>query len=124
MAEAEITRDYTRLAEISEVTSWRRRSRWLSQPFGGVDGVSSQRRARVYAQVQPLFDRLTVFDARLPHGVERAEGGRDPRSAELSRAEPRGRRVEGRGGAGPEGGPAGSARLVHGAGPVLRGISR
>ena len=47
----------------------------MSQPFGGVDGVSSQRRARVYAQVQPLFDRLTVFDARLPHGVERAEGG-------------------------------------------------
>ena len=47
----------------------------VEQPFGGVDGVSSQRRARVYAQVQPLFDRLTVFDARLPHGVERAEGG-------------------------------------------------
>ncbi|EOD22535.1 hypothetical protein EMIHUDRAFT_116687 [Emiliania huxleyi CCMP1516] len=37
VAEAEITRDYTRLAEISEV--------------------------------QPLFDRLTVFDARLPHGT-------------------------------------------------------
>jgi len=35
------------------------------------------------AEVQPLFDRLTVFDARLPHGVSRVEGERDPRGGRL-----------------------------------------
>ena len=33
--------------------------------------------------VPPLYNQLTVFDARLPHGVRRVEGERDPRGARL-----------------------------------------
>ena len=29
----------------------------------------------------PKWNRLTIFDARLPHGVRRVEGTRDPREA-------------------------------------------
>ena len=34
-------------------------------------------------EVEPLYNRLTIFDARLPHGVNRVEGERDPRKARL-----------------------------------------
>ena len=37
----------------------------------------------LFTTVPPLFNRLTVFDARLPHGVRRVEGERDPRGARL-----------------------------------------
>ncbi len=34
-------------------------------------------------EVPPLFNRLTVFDPRIPHGVRRVEGVRDPRLGRL-----------------------------------------
>lgn len=37
----------------------------------------------LFTNVPALFNRLTVFDARLPHGVRRVEGERDPRGARL-----------------------------------------
>jgi hypothetical protein len=37
----------------------------------------------LFSTIEPLFNRLTVFDARLPHGVRRVEGERDPRGARL-----------------------------------------
>lgn len=33
--------------------------------------------------VPPLFNRLTVFDPRYPHGVRAVEGTRDPMKARL-----------------------------------------
>ena len=33
--------------------------------------------------VPPLFNRLTIFDARIPHGVRRVDGVHDPREARL-----------------------------------------
>jgi len=37
----------------------------------------------LFTSVTPDFNRLTCFDARLPHGVRRVEGERDPRSSRL-----------------------------------------
>ena len=37
----------------------------------------------LFTLVEPRFNQLTVFDARLPHGVRRVEGERDPRGARL-----------------------------------------
>jgi len=37
----------------------------------------------LFTLVEPHFNRLTVFDARVPHGVRRVEGERDPRGARL-----------------------------------------
>ena len=37
----------------------------------------------LFTVVPPLFNRLTCFDARLPHGVQRVEGERYPRRARL-----------------------------------------
>jgi hypothetical protein len=37
----------------------------------------------VLREVAPLFNRLTVFDPRIPHGVRRVEGVRDPREGRL-----------------------------------------
>ncbi len=37
----------------------------------------------VLREVPPLFNRLTVFDPRIPHGVRRVEGPRDPREGRL-----------------------------------------
>mmetsp|Transcript_2433 Transcript_2433/g.7584 ORF Transcript_2433/g.7584 Transcript_2433/m.7584 type:complete len:812 (-) Transcript_2433:82-2517(-) len=72
----------TRRPGSSEVTSSRRRSRWWRQPYGGCGRrLFTAARAGVCAQVEPLFDRLTVFDARLPHGVERAEACRGSRGS-------------------------------------------
>ena len=34
-------------------------------------------------EVPPLYNRLLCFDARVPHGVRRVEGERDPRGARL-----------------------------------------
>jgi len=49
----------------------------------GFDSSVGLERGDLVAEVQPLFDRLTVFDARLPHGVSRVEGERDPRGGRL-----------------------------------------
>ena len=37
----------------------------------------------LFTVVEPKFNQLTCFDARLPHGVRRVEGERDPRGARL-----------------------------------------
>lgn len=37
----------------------------------------------VLERIEPRFDRLTVFDPQLPHGVERVEGAKDPRDGRL-----------------------------------------
>jgi hypothetical protein len=37
----------------------------------------------LFTSVPARFNQLTVFDARLPHGVRRVEGERDPRGARL-----------------------------------------
>ena len=37
----------------------------------------------LFSLTPPLFNRLTVFDARIPHGVRRVEGTRDPRHGRL-----------------------------------------
>ena len=39
--------------------------------------------ADLISLVPPLFNRLTIFDARVPHGVRRVEGEQDPRGARL-----------------------------------------
>lgn len=49
-------------------------------------GFVSQRSVEegdVLQAVPPLFNRLTVFDPRIPHGVRRVEGVRDPREGRL-----------------------------------------
>lgn len=40
-------------------------------------------RAGIEREVAPRFNRLTVFDPRVPHGVRRVEGGMDPREGRL-----------------------------------------
>jgi len=37
----------------------------------------------LFEVIEPKFNRLTVFDARLPHGVRKVEGERDPTGARL-----------------------------------------
>ncbi len=37
----------------------------------------------VIENIEPKFNRLTVFDPRLPHGVRRVEGSMDPREGRL-----------------------------------------
>lgn len=37
----------------------------------------------VIEEIEPRFNRLTVFDPRLPHGVRRVEGSMDPREGRL-----------------------------------------
>jgi hypothetical protein len=37
----------------------------------------------ILREVEPRFDRLVVFDPRLPHGVRRVEGTQDPRAGRL-----------------------------------------
>lgn len=37
----------------------------------------------VFQEVQPLFNRLTVFDPRIPHGVRRVQNTTDPREGRL-----------------------------------------
>jgi len=47
------------------------------------DPEALEERDRLLEMVSPAFDRLTVFDARLPHGVSVVEGARDPLDARL-----------------------------------------
>ena len=49
----------------------------------GFDSSTGLEYNDLFTSVEPLFNRLTVFDARLPHGVRRVEGERDPRGARL-----------------------------------------
>lgn len=47
---------------------------------GATGGVE---RAEVIREVEPRFDRLTVFDPRIPHSVREVRGVRDPRQGRL-----------------------------------------
>lgn len=49
----------------------------------GFDSGTGLERPDVYEDVPARFNQLTLFDARLPHGVRRVEGERDPRGARL-----------------------------------------
>jgi len=73
----------------------------LSRPSGFVGGETQVLRSKVLDYwrnftgqmgseevelvrlIRPTFNRLTVFDPRLPHGVKRVEGTRDPRHGRL-----------------------------------------
>ncbi len=46
----------------------------------GSDGLE---RKDIFVEIPPLFNRLTVFDPRIPHGVNLVEGVRDPREGRL-----------------------------------------
>jgi hypothetical protein len=45
--------------------------------------VGNLERKELIEKVSPRFNRLVVFDPRIPHGVERVEGVRDPLKARL-----------------------------------------
>ena len=49
----------------------------------GFDADAVVERGSLVQQVEPLFNRMTVFDPRLPHGVSIVEGTRDPREGRL-----------------------------------------
>jgi hypothetical protein len=50
------------------------------QDFRSVRAVEEQ---EVLRAIEPRFDRLTVFDPRIPHGVRTVTGTRDPREGRL-----------------------------------------
>ena len=43
----------------------------------------SVNRGELIDRVEPVFNRLTVFDPRIPHGVQQVEGTHDPRAGRL-----------------------------------------
>lgn len=49
----------------------------------GFDASAVVERGSLVDTVPPLFNRLTVFDPRLPHGVSAVHGTRDPREGRL-----------------------------------------
>ena len=49
----------------------------------GFDAGAVVERGSLVEMVEPRFNRLTVFDPRLPHGVPVVEGTRDPREGRL-----------------------------------------
>lgn len=51
---------------------------WKHHQFG--QGLEE---AQMFDFIEPKFNRLVVFDPRVPHGVERVEGVHDPREARL-----------------------------------------
>ena len=79
------------LAFVLSLTRWEERAftggeTTIMQPhvldyWRGFDSSTGLERPDVYQDVPPHFNQLTLFDARLPHGVRRVEGERDPRGA-------------------------------------------
>mmetsp|Transcript_4718 Transcript_4718/g.16447 ORF Transcript_4718/g.16447 Transcript_4718/m.16447 type:complete len:348 (-) Transcript_4718:331-1374(-) len=49
----------------------------------GFDPAAVYERGDLVTEVEPLFNRLTVFDARVPHGVRPVRGTRDVREARV-----------------------------------------
>lgn len=80
-------------AYVLSLTNWDERvfsggETSILQPFvldywRGFDSTSGLEQSDLLVGVAPRFNRLTIFDARLPHGVTRVEGTRDPREARL-----------------------------------------
>lgn len=51
--------------------------------WSGFTSLRSVEEAELLRPVPPLFNRLLVFDPRIPHGVRRVEGTMDPREGRL-----------------------------------------
>lgn len=51
--------------------------------WNNFDPKSGLEREQVFQEVQPLFNRLTVFDPRIPHGVREVKGVHDVREGRL-----------------------------------------
>lgn len=47
------------------------------------DAEAVVERSQLMTLVEPHFNQLTVFDPRVPHGVRRVSGTRDPREARV-----------------------------------------
>ena len=80
-------------AYVVSLTRWEERSfcggeTAILQPsvldyWRGFDSSAGLERTDLVEEVPARFNQLVVFDARLPHGVRRVEGVRDPREARL-----------------------------------------
>lgn len=51
--------------------------------WSAFQSVRSIEERDVFREIEPRFNRLTVFDPRVPHGVRRVEGTHDPREGRL-----------------------------------------
>ena len=51
--------------------------------WSSFQSVRSQEEPELVEAIEPRFNRLTVFDPRLPHGVRRVDGSMDPREGRL-----------------------------------------
>ncbi len=51
--------------------------------WSGFQSVREQEEPELVEAIEPKFNRLTVFDPRLPHGVRRVDGSMDPREGRL-----------------------------------------
>lgn len=81
------------LAYVLSLTRWDERAfrggeTTILQPhvldyWRGFDSSRGLERQNLFEDVPARFNQLTIFDARLPHGVRRVEGVRDPRAARL-----------------------------------------
>lgn len=51
--------------------------------WSAFQSVRAQEEPELVEAIEPRFNRLTVFDPRLPHGVRRVDGSMDPRAGRL-----------------------------------------
>jgi hypothetical protein len=51
--------------------------------FRSFESIRSIERNQVLELIDPLFNRLTIFDGRIPHGVREVRGTHDPREGRL-----------------------------------------
>lgn len=51
--------------------------------WSSFQSVRAQEEPEIVEAIEPRFNRLTVFDPRLPHGVRRVDGSMDPREGRL-----------------------------------------
>lgn len=56
---------------------------WVCDYWRGYDPSRGLEFGSLFETVEPLWNRLTVFDSRLPHGVAPVRGTRDPRRGRL-----------------------------------------
>lgn len=81
------------LAFVFSLTQWKKRSFTGGETLLLRDeildywadflSIRSIERGHVFEEVPPLFNRLAVFDPRIPHGVRTVHGSRDPREGRL-----------------------------------------
>lgn len=51
--------------------------------WAGFESLRSVEERDIVREIEPRFNRLTVFDPRVPHGVRRVDGTHDPREGRL-----------------------------------------